>query len=78
VTDAPRTLQSVRETEAAKDAVRATIRRLEEERGLQREEAYALFSVAVDLRTHELVDAPNWVVGEFLPDDLFEQAPPAS
>jgi acetamidase/formamidase len=57
--------------EAAKDAVRATIRRLEEERGLAREEAYALCSVAVDLRIHEIVDAPNWVVGAFLPDDIF-------
>jgi acetamidase/formamidase len=59
--------------EAAKDAVRATIRRLEEERGLGREEAYALCSVAVDLRIHEVVDAPNWVVGAFLPDDIFEK-----
>jgi acetamidase/formamidase len=59
--------------EAAKDAVRATIQRLEEERGLGREEAYALCSVAVDLRIHELVDAPNWVVGAFLPDDIFEK-----
>jgi acetamidase/formamidase len=59
--------------EGAKDAVRATIRRLEEERGLGREEAYALCSVAVDLRIHEIVDAPNWVVGAFLPDDIFEK-----
>ena len=58
--------------EAAKEAVRATIRRLGEERGLGREEAYALCSVAVDLRIHEIVDAPNWVVGAFLPDDIFE------
>jgi acetamidase/formamidase len=59
--------------EAAKDAVRATIGRLEEERGHDRAEAYALCSVAVDLRIHELVDAPNWVVGAFLPDDIFEK-----
>jgi acetamidase/formamidase len=58
---------------ATKDAVRATIRRLEEEHGLAREEAYALCSVAVDLRIHEVVDAPNWVVGAFLPDDIFEK-----
>ncbi|MDP9232337.1 MAG: acetamidase/formamidase family protein, partial [Actinomycetota bacterium] len=38
-----------------------------------REEAYALCSVAVDLRVHEVVDAPNWVVGAFLPDDIFEK-----
>ncbi len=59
--------------EAAKDAVRATIRRLEDEHGLGREEAYALCSVAVDLRIHELVDTPNWVVGAFLPGDIFEK-----
>ncbi|HKD35011.1 MAG TPA: acetamidase/formamidase family protein [Gaiellaceae bacterium] len=59
--------------EAAKDAVRATIRRLAEARGLGREEAYALCSVAVDLRIHELVDAPNWVVGAFLPEDIFQR-----
>jgi acetamidase/formamidase len=57
--------------EAAKDAVRATIRILEAQRDLEREEAYALCSVAADLRIHELVDAPNWVVGAFLPDDIF-------
>jgi acetamidase/formamidase len=44
---------------------------LGEGRGLSREEAYALCSVAVDLRIHEVVDAPNWVVGAFLPDDIF-------
>ncbi|HEY6835760.1 MAG TPA: acetamidase/formamidase family protein [Gaiellaceae bacterium] len=56
----------------ARDAVRATIRRLEEERGLGREDAYALCSVAVDLRIHELVDAPTWVVGAFLPEGIFQ------
>jgi hypothetical protein len=38
---------------------------------LSREEAYALRSGAVDLRIHEVVDAPNRVVGAFLPDDIF-------
>jgi acetamidase/formamidase len=27
--------------------------------------------VAADLRIHEVVDAPNWLVGAFLPDDIF-------
>jgi acetamidase/formamidase len=58
---------------ALKHAVRATVRRLEERHGLGREEAYALCSVAVDLRVHEVVDAPHWVVGAFLPDDIFEK-----
>ncbi|MBJ7603296.1 MAG: acetamidase/formamidase family protein [Candidatus Dormibacteraeota bacterium] len=37
---------------------------------LEPEEAYALCSVAVDLRISEVVDAPNWVVSAFLPNDL--------
>ena len=41
-------------------------------RGLTREDAYVLSSVAVDLRISELVDAPNWVVSAFLPLDIFE------
>jgi acetamidase/formamidase len=60
--------------EAARDAVRATITRLVERHGLDRQEAYALASVAVDLRIHEVVDAPNWVVGAFLPSAIFIDA----
>jgi acetamidase/formamidase len=59
--------------EAARDAVRATIAWLEETHGLDRQEAYALASVAADLRIHEVVDAPNWVVGAFVPESIFEQ-----
>ncbi len=57
--------------EATRHAVRATMEHLGDHHGLSREEAYALCSVAVDLRIHEVVDAPNWVVGAFLPDDIF-------
>jgi acetamidase/formamidase len=57
--------------EATKDAVRATIAHLEQRYGLDREEAYALASVACDLRIHEVVDAPNWVVGCFVPESIF-------
>ena len=35
---------------------------------------YGLASVACDLRIHELVDAPNWVAGAFLLDDIFIRA----
>jgi acetamidase/formamidase len=59
--------------EATKDAVRATIGWLGERHGLDREEAYAVASVACDLRIHEVVDAPNWVVGCFVPDSIFDQ-----
>ena len=56
-------------------AVRASIERmiayLERQYRLSREQAYALCSVAVDLRISEVVDAPNWVVSAFLPKDLF-------
>jgi acetamidase/formamidase len=57
--------------EATRQAVRATIGHLGDRHSLSREEAYALCSVAVDLRIHEVVDAPNWVVGAFLPDNIF-------
>jgi acetamidase/formamidase len=57
--------------EASRDAVRALIDHLVEHRGRDRAEAYAIASVAADLRIHEVVDAPNWVVGAFLPLDIF-------
>lgn len=57
--------------EAARDAVRATILWLGDHHGIDREEAYALTSVACDLRIHEVVDAPNWVVGCFVPAAIF-------
>jgi acetamidase/formamidase len=49
--------------EASRGAVRNMIDYLRSEHGLSREEAYVLCSVAADLRIHEVVDAPNWVVG---------------
>jgi acetamidase/formamidase len=58
--------------EASRRAVRAMIDHLGGRHGLGRQEAYALVSVACDLRIHEVVDAPNWVVGAFLPEDIFE------
>lgn len=57
--------------EATRDAVRATIGFLGDHHGLDREEAYAVASVAVDLHIHEVVDAPNWVVGAFIPESIF-------
>jgi acetamidase/formamidase len=58
--------------EASRDAVRAAIAFLGERRGLERQEAYALCSVAADLRLHEVVDAPNWVVGCWVPRAVFD------
>jgi acetamidase/formamidase len=57
--------------EATRAATRALIDHLSDVRGLDRQEAYALCSVAADLRIHEVVDAPNWMVGAFIPDDIF-------
>ena len=56
---------------AAQQAVRYMIDHLVAERGLSREEAYILSSVAVDLKISEIVDAPNWIVSAFLPEMVF-------
>jgi acetamidase/formamidase len=58
--------------EATRAATRAAIAHIVERRAGTVQEAYALASVACDLRIHEVVDAPNWVVGCFVPDALFE------
>jgi formamidase len=58
-------------TLAAKDALLNMIDYLVAERGYSRAQAYALTSVAVDLRISELVDVPNVVVSAFLPLDIF-------
>jgi acetamidase/formamidase len=59
--------------EATREATRAAILHVVERRGGTTSEAYAIVSVACDLRIHEVVDAPNWVVGCFIPDWLFEE-----
>jgi formamidase len=41
------------------------------ERGLTREQAYVVMSVAVDLRIGQVVDAPNVAVSAILPLDIF-------
>ena len=56
---------------AAQQAVRYLIEHLVAERGLTREEAYVVASVAADLRISEIVDAPNWIVSAFLPEGIF-------
>jgi len=57
--------------EATKQAVRQMITYLEQTKGLTREEAYMLCSVAVDIRATQVVDMPNYTVGAFLPLDIF-------
>ena len=57
---------------SAQQAVRYLIEHLVAERGLTREEAYVVASVAADLRISEIVDAPNWIVSAFLPEAIFQ------
>src|SRR5215813_5256421 len=57
-------------TLSARNALLAMIDLLME-RGWSRQQAYAICSVAVDLKLSELVDVPNMVVSAFLPLDIF-------
>ena len=59
--------------EATRDATRSLVEHMVEHMGRDRQEAYAIASVACDLRIHEVVDAPNWVVGAFLPLGIFNE-----
>jgi acetamidase/formamidase len=47
------------------------IRHLEKTYDLTAEEAYILCSIAADVRVHEIVDRPNWVVGTMISKDIF-------
>jgi formamidase len=58
-------------TLAARNAYLAMIDWLMTERGYDRQQAYAICSVAVDLKISEVVDVPNFVVSAFLPLDIF-------
>jgi acetamidase/formamidase len=57
--------------DATRDAVRAMIEHLVDRRGLTPEEGYAVVSVAGELRIHEIVNVPHWVVGAAIPDAIF-------
>lgn len=59
---------------AAQSAVRQMIDFLCAEHKLHRTEAYMLCSVAGDLRLHEVVDMPNYVVGMMMPQSIFGHA----
>ena len=58
---------------AARRALLEMIDYLTGVRGLGREQAYVLASVAVDLRLSEVVDVPNALVSALLPLDVFER-----
>ena len=57
--------------ENAKNAVRDMIDWLVTDQGVSLHEAYALCSVAGDLKISEVVDVPNWVVSMTLPRGIF-------
>jgi formamidase len=63
--------ESENATLAARNAYLAMIDYLVHERGFNRQQAYAICSVAVDLAISEVVDVPNFVVSAFLPLDIF-------
>ena len=56
---------------ASKESVRNMVGYLARSHGLSKEDAYVLCSVAGDVRVHELVDQPNWVVGTAVSLDSF-------
>lgn len=58
--------------EAARNALQELIDWLVATRGLSREQAYVLVSVAADLRISSIVNVPNPVVAAVLPLDIFE------
>jgi formamidase len=57
-------------TLAARNAMLGMIDHLQT-RGWSRQQAYAICSVAVDLRVSQLVDVPHFLVTAFLPEDIF-------
>ena len=57
--------------ENARNAVRDMIDWLVSDQGVSLHEAYALCSVAGDLKISEVVDVPNWVVSMTLPRGIF-------
>ncbi len=58
-------------TVAARNALTNMISHLTAEYGFSGQQAYAICSVAVDLKVSEMADVPNFVVSAFLPLDIF-------
>jgi acetamidase/formamidase len=56
---------------AAQDACRFAVDALSRSLGVEPYEAYAIMGMVGELRIHEIVDKPNWVVGCMLPRTLF-------
>ena len=60
--------------EAARKATRYMLDHIEREHGLSRPEAYALASLAGDLKISETVDMPHHLVSMHLPKEIFQAA----
>jgi formamidase len=58
-------------TLAARNALDAMLGHITAEYGYSRQQAYAICSVAVDLKISQAVDVPNVIVSAFLPLDIF-------
>lgn len=58
--------------EAARKATRFMIDYLAEEKGMTRNDAYALCSLAGDLKIAEVVDVPHMLVSMHMPKDIFK------
>jgi len=65
--------QSEDTTLAARNALLNMIEYLVTERGYTSQQAYAICSIAVDLKISEMVDVPNFIVSAFLPLDIFTE-----
>jgi acetamidase/formamidase len=61
--------------EAAKKATRYMVEHLVQTKGLSREDAYLLCSLAGDLQIAEMVDTPHMLVAMHLPKSIFARAP---
>ncbi|MFC1650801.1 acetamidase/formamidase family protein [Candidatus Latescibacterota bacterium] len=57
--------------EASRKATRFMVRHLSEQYALNTDEAYALCSVAMDLKICETVDMPHYLVSAHIPKDIF-------
>ncbi len=70
---APLTNLSEDLTVAARNALVEMIDWLEKVKGLSREQAYVITSVACDLRIGNLVDLPNYAVSAICPLEIFDK-----
>ena len=59
--------------QAARDAARHAVEALASHFRLEPYEAYPMLGMVGELRIHEIVDQPNWVVGCMLPRRLFQR-----